>query len=123
MGVMRLVQDGKLKPDTNVNNQLRSWKIHDNQFTSSKPVALRELLSHSAMTSIHGFPGYDLHAPLPTLEQILDGAAPANKFRGHGGGHAGQRLEILGQGYGEHTATCCGHDRRVVFRLLCIRPF
>jgi hypothetical protein len=41
-------------------------------------VTLRELLSHSAMTSVHGFPGYDTHSPLPNLEQILDGIQPAN---------------------------------------------
>jgi CubicO group peptidase (beta-lactamase class C family) len=78
MGVMRLVQDGKLSLDSDVNQQLKRWKIRENEFTGIKPVTLRELLSHSAMTSVHGFPGYNLHAPLPTLEQVLDGAEPAN---------------------------------------------
>jgi CubicO group peptidase (beta-lactamase class C family) len=35
MGVMHLVQDGKLHLDGNVNDQLTSWKIHDNKFTAS----------------------------------------------------------------------------------------
>jgi CubicO group peptidase (beta-lactamase class C family) len=57
MGVMYLVHDGKVRLDGNVNDQLTSWKIPDNQFTASRYVTLRELLSHSAMTSVHGFPG------------------------------------------------------------------
>jgi CubicO group peptidase (beta-lactamase class C family) len=36
------------------------------------------LLSHSAGLTVHGFPGYQADAPLPTLVQILDGVKPAN---------------------------------------------
>ncbi|MGO9450860.1 MAG: serine hydrolase [Candidatus Binataceae bacterium] len=104
MGVMRLVQDGKLALDANVNNQLRSWKVRDNEFTRSRPVTLRELLSHSAMTSVHGFPGYDLGAPLPTLVQVLDGAEPANSsvvrvegIPGSGWRYSGGGYEIIQQ--------------------------
>jgi CubicO group peptidase (beta-lactamase class C family) len=104
MGVMRLVQDDKLNLDSDVNQELKTWKIHDNEFTRIKPVTLRELLSHSAMTSVHGFPGYDLHAPLPTLEQVLDGTEPANTHAvrveavpGSGWKYSGGGYEIIQQ--------------------------
>jgi CubicO group peptidase (beta-lactamase class C family) len=107
MGVMHLVQEGKLNLDVNVNDYLKSWKVPDNKFTRAKPVTLRELLSHSAGTTVHGFPGYDVGLELPTLVEILERRSPANsppvvvnmlpgsKWRYSGGGY-----EIVQQGEG-----------------------
>ena len=40
---------------------------------------MRELLTNSSGTPRYGFfPGYDVHARIPTLPQILDGIPPAN---------------------------------------------
>jgi CubicO group peptidase (beta-lactamase class C family) len=39
---------------------------------------LRELLTHTAGFSVHGFPGYAAGAPIPSLVQVLDGTKPAN---------------------------------------------
>lgn len=78
IATMRLVQDGKLKLDEDVNQQLRSWKIPENGFTQIQKVTLRRLLSHTAGTTVSGFRGYDIGAPLPNLEQVLDGKPPAN---------------------------------------------
>lgn len=63
--------------DDNVNAQLRSWKVPENDFTVQK-VTLRRLLSHTAGLSVHGFPGYASGAPVPTLVQVLNGEKPAN---------------------------------------------
>ena len=41
-------------------------------------MTLRRLLSHTAGTTVHGFPGYAPSTPLPTLVQVLDGVQPAN---------------------------------------------
>lgn len=77
-GALRLVEEGVLELDLDVNSTLRSWKVPENGFTEKEKVTLRRLLSHSAGTTVHGFPGYAPGAPTPSLVQLLDGAPPAN---------------------------------------------
>ena len=93
-----LVERGKLPLDADVNTLLRSWQLPSNELTQKTPVTLRQLFSHSAGTTVHGFPGYKRDEQIPTTLQILDGVAPANtpavrvdlapntKFRYSGGG-------------------------------------
>jgi CubicO group peptidase (beta-lactamase class C family) len=75
---LKLVEQGALDLDRNVNDQLKSWKVPDNKFTKEHPVDLRGLLSHTAGLTVHGFPGYAMGTPIPTVPQILDGVKPAN---------------------------------------------
>ena len=75
---LALVESGTLDLDANVNDALKSWKVPDNQFTVKEKVTLRRLLSHTAGTNVHGFPGYDVNDPLPTVVQVLNGVKPAN---------------------------------------------
>jgi CubicO group peptidase (beta-lactamase class C family) len=78
VGVMQLVQDGRLSLDEDVNAKLISWKVPGNKFTTREKVTLRRILSHSAGLTVHGFPGYEAGAPIPTVVQILNGEKPAN---------------------------------------------
>jgi CubicO group peptidase (beta-lactamase class C family) len=78
LAALRLVQAGKLDLDADVNRYLKTWKIPANTFTEEHAVTLRELLTHTAGMTVHGFAGYASDAPVPTLIQILDGAPPAN---------------------------------------------
>ena len=78
VGAMRLVQYGKLALDEPVNDRLIAWHIPDNEFTAKVPVTLAHLLSHTAGLSVHGFGGYAVGAPVPTIQQVLDGVSPAN---------------------------------------------
>jgi CubicO group peptidase (beta-lactamase class C family) len=78
MAVLRLVQTGKLDLDTDVNRYLKTWKVPENKFTEKKAVTLRELLTHTAGMTVHGFPGYPSDAAVPTLVQVLNGEKPAN---------------------------------------------
>jgi CubicO group peptidase (beta-lactamase class C family) len=78
MAVMHYVEAGKLSLDENINDKLVSWKLPDNELTRWRQVTLRELLSHSAGTTVHGFPGYAVNDPRPTLVQVLNGEKPAN---------------------------------------------
>ena len=78
MGVLHWVELGKLDLDSDVNQTLKRWKIPSSGLTDQKPVTAHELLSHTAGLTVHGFAGYASGAPLPNLEQILDGLPPAN---------------------------------------------
>ncbi len=78
MAALKLVEEGKLGLDRNVNAQLKSWKVPENKFTEKHPVDLRAILSHTAGFTVHGFPGYAVGQPIPTLPQIFDGVKPAN---------------------------------------------
>jgi CubicO group peptidase (beta-lactamase class C family) len=78
MAVLRLVQDGKLDLDADVNQYLKTWKVPANSFTEKKRVTLREILTHTAGLTVHGFPGYASDASIPTVVQILNGEKPAN---------------------------------------------
>ena len=77
-GALRLVEEGFFDLDTVVNRYLTRWKLPDNEFTEQSPVTIRRLLSHTAGTTVHGFPGYPPWEPVPTVPQLLDGVPPAN---------------------------------------------
>ena len=78
LAALRLVDQGRLALDADVNDRLQSWKIPATEFTPKEQVTLRRLLSHQAGINVHGFAGYATGQPLPTLTQILNGTPPAN---------------------------------------------
>jgi CubicO group peptidase (beta-lactamase class C family) len=78
MGALHQVQLGKLSLDADVNTVLTSWKLPDAPSAGGKIVTLRELLTHTGGTTVHGFPGYAADATVPTLVQVLNGEKPAN---------------------------------------------
>jgi CubicO group peptidase (beta-lactamase class C family) len=76
--LMKYRQDNPIDLDTDVNNLLTSWQLPEHEWTGQEAVSLRQLLSHTAGTTVHGFPGYAAGEPVPTLQQVLEGTAPAN---------------------------------------------
>jgi CubicO group peptidase (beta-lactamase class C family) len=78
VAVLRLVEQGKLNLDADVGQYLRSWKLPTNRFAEQKKVTLRELLSHTAGATVHGFEDYAAGKQVPTLVQVLNGESPAN---------------------------------------------
>ena len=78
LAVLRLVEQGKLNLAIDVSQYLKSWKLPTNRFTEQKKVTLRELLSHTAGATVHGFEGYAAGKLVPTLVQVLNGESPAN---------------------------------------------
>jgi CubicO group peptidase (beta-lactamase class C family) len=78
LAALRLVEDGKLNLDEDVNVKLVTWKIPENALTAKEKVTIRRILSHSAGLTVHGFPGYASGEPIPTAVQILNGEKPAN---------------------------------------------
>jgi CubicO group peptidase (beta-lactamase class C family) len=77
-GAMKLVEAHKFALEDPANRRLTTWRIPENTFTKDHPVTLRELWTHTAATTVHGFPGYAVGAPIPTVVQVLQGGAPAN---------------------------------------------
>jgi len=75
---MKLVQENKVELNKDINTYLKTWKLVDNNLAETKKVTFKNLLSHNAGTTIHGFPGYKPSDTLPTLDQILNGVSPAN---------------------------------------------
>jgi len=107
MAALRLVQEGVLDLDADVNRVLRSWQVPKNEHTQTHKVTLRGLLSHTAGLTVSGFRGYAAGKDVPTMRQVLDGTPPANSapvrvmqepgtaYSYSGGGYAlvGQLLE------------------------------
>ena len=79
LGAMRLVQDGQIAVDGDIQQYLTSWRIPSNGDWTPR-VTLRQLLSHTGGVSVHGFAGYPAAGPWPTVTQILNGSPPANNF-------------------------------------------
>ena len=78
LGIMKLVQDGKLSLTNDIRNYLKTWTFPDNELSKNKTITLKNLLSHTAGLSVHGFIGYTVNDTLPTINQILNGEKPAN---------------------------------------------
>lgn len=99
LGALRLVEQGKLSLDADVNTELTTWKVPSSAFTAARPVTLRGLLSHTAGLTVHGFPGYATDVPVPTLVQVLNGTPPANTAPVRVDTTPGARWRYSGGGY------------------------
>lgn len=117
VGVLKLVQEGKLNLDSDINNYLKTWKFPYDSLSKGEKITIANLLSHTAGLTIHGFPGYEIGDTIPTLVQILDGQKPANskavrsmyepslKYEYSGGGTTISQLiiqDVTGQPYDKY---------------------
>ncbi|OFV88654.1 MAG: hypothetical protein A2V74_00360 [Acidobacteria bacterium RBG_16_70_10] len=105
LAVVRLAQQGRLSLDEDVGRYLKSWTVPASGGFQPR-ITLRQLLTHSAGLTVHGFPGYATTETLPTVVQVLDGSPPANtmpvrvnmlpgvQFRYSGGGTTVAQLAV-----------------------------
>ena len=77
-GALMLVDRGVLRLDDDVRHALASWRLPESDASRVAPVTIRNILSHCAGFTVHGFSGYEQGQPLPTLTQVLGGLPPAN---------------------------------------------
>ncbi|MFD2033603.1 serine hydrolase domain-containing protein [Belliella marina] len=97
LSVLKLVEEGVLDLNENVNTYLKNWKIPDSEYTKEQKVTLRKILYHTSGLTVHGFPGYAVDEPMPTLIQVLNGEGntprvildtiPGSIWRYSGGGY------------------------------------
>ncbi|MEM6569825.1 MAG: serine hydrolase [Planctomycetota bacterium] len=96
MAALRMVDEGALWLDEDVNEALYSWQVPAHDF-GSNPVTLRRLLNHTAGLNVGPVGGYDIGDELPDVAQMLSGdakidavevvARPGSEFRYSGGGY------------------------------------
>jgi CubicO group peptidase (beta-lactamase class C family) len=70
LAVMRLVEQSTLDLDADVNDYLTSWRVPANGGWQPR-ITLRQLLSHTAGVTVHGFRGYPASGPWPTPLEVL----------------------------------------------------
>ena len=96
LAALRLVRDGKLALDGNVNDVLTEWQIPKSDLGT---VTLGQLLSHRGGLTVHGFPGYAIDKTLPSVVQILNGEFPANSPAVFIAKTPGAQFQYSGGGY------------------------
>lgn len=112
LAALKLVEEGKLDLDEDVNTYLQSWKVAGNVFTDSSKVTLRRLLSHTAGLTVHGFPGYTNSETMPSTLEVITGQGntdsilvfqtPGSNWKYSGGGYTIMQLmveEITGEAF------------------------
>jgi CubicO group peptidase (beta-lactamase class C family) len=78
VGVLKLVQDGRISLNTDINHYLKNWKFPYDSVSKGKKITVENLLTHTAGLSVHGFNGYEQGSVIPTINEVLDGKSPAN---------------------------------------------
>ena len=70
---LRLVEQGRLALDRDVNAWLRTWRVPDNEFTRTNKVTIRGILTHTAGFRIMAYPGTPVGQPVPSTLDLLEG--------------------------------------------------
>lgn len=76
--VLSLVNDNKINLDEDINTQLKSWKIPENEFTKVKKPTPRMLMNHNGGVMHHFAMNY-LRDKFPTITELLNGEPPAQE--------------------------------------------
>jgi CubicO group peptidase (beta-lactamase class C family) len=77
LGALRMVADGRMDLDADIDEYLTSWHLPAIDGWQAS-VTLRQLLAHTAGLSYNWFRGYGTDEVGPTMIQTLRGEAPAN---------------------------------------------
>lgn len=78
MIAIKLIEEGLLDLDEDINTRLVSWKIPENEYTKNKSVTLRNLLSHqSGIKDPEGsFSELNSKIRVPSIVELLEGKTP-----------------------------------------------
>lgn len=98
VGLLRLVEKGRVSLNTDIDRYLTSWKFSYDSLSKGHVITLAQLLSHTAGVNVAGFSGYRQGQALPNTVQILKGQAPANSSAVGPVRAPGERYEYSGGG-------------------------
>ncbi|MBB6482287.1 serine hydrolase domain-containing protein [Spirochaeta isovalerica] len=97
LAALKMVEEGYLALDEDIEAYLKTWKIPENDFNKDEKVTLRRLLTHTSGFNVHGFPGYKVNEVLPGINSVLNGLGntspivltdtPGKKWAYSGGGY------------------------------------
>lgn len=76
-GIMLLAQSGVIDISRNVNDYLTSWRLADNDLTTTQKATIQRLMSHTGGINVSGYEGYPAGSAVPSLLQVLNGTPPA----------------------------------------------
>jgi len=99
LAALRIADAGRLDWDRDVDSLLRSAHLPAGKQSLEHPVTLRNLFTHTAGITPGGYPGYAQDAAVPSLADIVAGAAGANTQRAEVLDTPGARLRYSGGGY------------------------
>lgn len=77
LAFLRLVSEGRISLEDDVNNYLGDCPITDRE-GNTVSLNARQILSHTAGLGVDGFYGYPMGTVLPTTSQIINGEPPCN---------------------------------------------
>ncbi|KAF0124019.1 MAG: penicillin-binding protein beta-lactamase class C [Elusimicrobia bacterium] len=77
LAVVKLAETRLIDLDRDVNEYLKRWRVPSRGSWQPR-VTLRQLLSHTAGTTVQGFPGYKRSGSIPGVVEILKGLPPSN---------------------------------------------
>lgn len=116
LGIMKLVEQGKIELDAPIDKYVTRWKIPKSIY-DIKQVTVRRLLSHtSGFSNGGGYQGYSPYKSLPSIEESLNGiegkakpveliCEPGTKYIYSGGGYVLLQLlieEVTGIDFNEY---------------------
>ena len=109
LAVMRLAKSRKIDLDADVNDYLVSWRVPEHRGWQPQ-VTLRQLLSHTAGMTEHGFAGYPTSEPWPTLTEVLRRDSACQQLANCRGYASRNASPVLRRGYDRRSTS---GDRRL----------
>lgn len=78
MIALKLAAQGKIDLKRDINKQIKTWQIPENEFTKQKAVTPELLILHLSGLNVPAYPGYSTTDSIPNTIDILNGSRPAN---------------------------------------------
>ncbi|MFT6717306.1 MAG: CubicO group peptidase (beta-lactamase class C family) [Saprospiraceae bacterium] len=80
LAALKLFENDSLELNEDVNHYLKNWQVPENKYTKTEKVTLEKLLTHTAGTTVHGFPGYKQTDKFPKIIDVLNGKGNTSKI-------------------------------------------